>query len=75
MRHDRALAIIYGGVLGSWVFPLFQAIVPSRQWIGLVVAVVVGLLFVLELEYLGRPRKRVGDPLDLLDRTLGRLHQ
>jgi hypothetical protein len=33
MRHDRALAIIYGAVLGSWMFPLFQAIVPSRQWI------------------------------------------
>jgi hypothetical protein len=74
MRHDRALAIIYGGVLGSWMFPLFQAIVPSWQWIGLLVATAVGLLFVLELEYLGRPRKRVAT-LDLLDRTFRRLHQ
>ena len=72
MRHDRALALIYGSVLGSWMFPLFQAIVPSQDWIGLVVAICVGVVFVLDLEYLGRPRPTAPD---LLDATVGRLHQ
>ena len=71
MRHDRALALIYGSVLASWMFPLFQAIAPSQDWIALVVAIFVGFLFVLDLEFLGRPRRQVPD---LLDRTFGRLH-
>jgi hypothetical protein len=72
MRHDRALALIYGSVLGSWMFPLFQAIAPSQDWIALVVAILVGLLCILDLEYLGRPRRKAPD---LLEETFGRLHR
>jgi hypothetical protein len=54
MRHDRGLALIYGGVLGGWVLPLAQAVAPGQLRIGVAVAALVGGLFFVELDRLGR---------------------
>lgn len=63
--HDRGLALIYGSVLGAWLFPIACGIlwlIPNRAFLGSVsvpslaalLAVVGGILLILELHRLDR---------------------
>ena len=63
--HDRGLALIYGSVLGAWLFPIACGIlwlIPNRAFLGTVpvpslaalLAVVGGFLLILELHRLDR---------------------
>jgi hypothetical protein len=74
MRHDRALAVIYGSVLGAWTFPFIQAIAPSQLWLAGTLAIVLGVLWIGELQYVGRTRREL-EKNDLLEKTYGRLHR
>ena len=75
MRHDRALALIYGSVLGAWTFPFVRAVVPSQPWVAGALAVGLGAFWIGELQYLGRTKRELEEKKDLLERTYGRLHR
>jgi hypothetical protein len=49
--HDRALALIYGSVLGAWLFPVSYAI-SKNWWIAGSVAILAAILFILEFHRL-----------------------
>jgi hypothetical protein len=49
--HDRALALIYGSVLGAWLFPVSYAI-STNWWIAGSVAILAGILFIAEIHRL-----------------------
>jgi hypothetical protein len=50
--HDRALALIYGTVLGGWVFPVLVGAGLRVRWAALG-AVIVGVVLILELQRMG----------------------
>lgn len=67
--HDRGLALIYGSVLGAWLFPIACGIlwlIPNRSFLGTVsvpslaalLVVVGGFLLILELHRLDRDASR-----------------
>jgi uncharacterized membrane protein len=69
--HDRALALIYGSVLGAWLFPVSYAILRSWSIAG-AVAILAAILFIMEFHrlekvdsseerYALRRRKRRGE--------------
>jgi uncharacterized membrane protein len=49
--HDRALALIYGSVLGAWLFPVSYAI-SKNWWIAGSVAILAAILFIVEFHRL-----------------------
>jgi hypothetical protein len=49
--HDRALALIYGSVLGAWLFPVSYAI-SKNWWIAGSVAILAAILFIAEIHRL-----------------------
>jgi hypothetical protein len=49
--HDRALALIYGSVLGAWLVPVSYAISKS-WWIAGSVAILATILFIVEIHRL-----------------------
>ncbi len=67
-KHDRALAVIYGPVLGSWFFPItytaFRLIGTAHgaaAFVALVAAIVAVVVFTWKLVKLDSPRARSAD--------------